>query len=118
MVETTVTTIESAANTASESCALMTTRPALSPHTSTDVPGVCAGMTMRCSTPPPHPRAGRAINESLGERKIVRAAESVRLNVNGTETLPPLPTASEPFATPQRSSAGGACTTFTSVESL
>src|SRR5712692_21019 len=117
----TVTTIESGANTESESCALMRTRPALRPHTSTEDPDVSAGMTTRCNTGPPHPVAGRATRVStagITDRKTVLGAESVRLNVSGTDTLPPLPTESESLGTPHRNNAGGAATTFTRVESL
>ncbi len=120
-VETTVTTIESAAYTPSESCALMTTCPALSPHTSTEVPEDSAGITRRGNSGPPQAVAGRATRVStagITDRKTVLGAESVRLNVNGTDTLPPLPTESESLGTPHRSNAGGAATTFTRVESL
>src|SRR5438552_1011493 len=120
-VETTVTTIESGAYTESESCALMRTRPALSPQTSTEDPDVSAGITARCNTGPPHAVAGRATRLStagITDRKTILGAESVRLSVNGTNTLPPLPTDSESLGTPHRSNAGGATTTLTRVESL
>src|SRR5467141_599025 len=73
----TVTTIESAAYTPSESCALMTTRPALSPHTSTEVPEDSAGITRRGNSGPPHAVAGRATRVStagITDRKTVREA--------------------------------------------
>src|SRR6266566_3598736 len=120
IVETTVTTIESAAYTPSESCALMRTRPALSPHTSTEVSEDSAGITRRGNSGPPQAVAGRATRVStagITDRKTVLGAESVRLNVNGTDTLPPLPTESESLGTPHRSNAGGATTTSTRVES-
>src|SRR5439155_17625327 len=115
-VETTVTTIVSGRNTPAESCATSVTRPAASPHSSTDAADELGGIWVFLSAAPGHPVATRAIIVSLDVSNTVITPGSVRLRVSGTDTLPPLPTASE--SKPHWSSAGGAGTTATSTESL
>src|ERR671937_1704635 len=60
--------------------------------------------------------AVRASIESLVDSTTVTGVESVLLNVSGTETLPPLPTAME--SKPHCNNAGGVGTTATLTESL
>src|SRR5262249_23543010 len=95
IVDTTVTVMVSGLNAPAESCAISVTRPAASPHTSTDVDATPAGIWVRLRLPPGHPAAGRATPESLDDRNTATGLGSVRLSVNGPDTLPPLPTASE-----------------------
>src|SRR5258706_443767 len=109
----------SGVKTPAESAATTVTRPALIPQINTEVPDDGGAIESLLKTPPGQPSAGRATSVSVGgitESSTRTVPGSVRLNVNGTDTLPPFPTASE--SNPHCRSDGGADTTATFTESL